>query len=835
MSKITQIDNTEENTEKLKRLVIAEKPSVAADLVNALPGRFKNNKSYYEGQDYVVSFAVGHLVTICTPPEIDQRHKTWSLDLLPIIPDEFPLKALEPSKSQLNILSKLSRRRDICEIINACDAGREGELIFRYILQYVQGKRGIKKKLSRLWLQSMTKESILEGFRQLRTDEEMKPLEAAAICRSEADWLIGINGSRALTGFKSKGGGFHLTPCGRVQTPTLSIIMNRENERRSFISQKYWEIFAAFSNNGSEYIGKWFNPDFAKTSEKSLDKADRLWDIAKAEQIKGSCEGKNAKVSEQTKPVSQSSPPLYDLTTLQREANNRYGYSAKGTLEIIQSLYDRKKMVTYPRTDSRCLPENYLNIVKKVTKALGEGTFGEFAKKSLDNKWLRLDKRIFNNEKVTDHHAIIPTHITTGKLNDREQKIYNMITQRFLAVFYPPARYLNTFRISVVEKEHFKTEGKILKDPGWRQIYGIGAQEELTIPPLEENSKVQAISMEIQEQDTKPQPRFTEATLLSVMESAGKLIEDEELREAMKERGLGTAATRSTIIEGLINDRYIVRQSKDLVPTAKSAELLQTLNAMDIEELTSPELTGEWEYNLEEISKGRFSREEFMKAIRQLTMNTVKKVKGFDENADAFKKAVFKSPIDGQTIYETITHFQSENQDVRIRRFLGGRLMSHDEIHTLLKEKKIGPLTGFLSKAGKPFSAMITLTPENKVAFVFQDNTEDKPDFSKLEIVGESPVDKTKVYEGEFSYFSESAYDKGSKSGLKINKIILGKEITRENFLKMLIGEPTSLIKGFQSSRTKRNFDAYLSLSKNGKITFSFPTRTSQKKTKKAT
>ncbi len=818
----------------LKTLIIAEKPSVAKDFVQALPGKYQNQKSYFEGPEYIITFAVGHLVTICTPPEIDEVHKSWSLDNLPILPDVFPLKALDNSKSQLSTIKKLISRKDVGEIINGCDAGREGELIFRYILSFIGDKKLKGKKLSRLWLQSMTKEAILDGIHHLRSDGEMKNLESAAICRSEADWLVGINGSRALTSFKSRFGGFKLTPCGRVQTPTLSMIMDREKERDEFVPQPYWEIEAQFELKNGGYKGKWIDPEFKKDELMPHGRQDRIWKKERADEIEKKCVGKEGEVSETSKPSTQNCPMLYDLTSLQREANARFGLSAKATLDITQKLYDRHKMVTYPRTGSRHLPEDYVKGVKNTIGILAGGNLGSHAQTILDNKWITPTKKIFDNSKVTDHHAIIPTNIIKGDLNDFEAKIYLMILQRFLAIFFPPAKFLNTTRLTVVEGETFKTDGKVLQDPGWRIVYGLSEKEDSILDPIEDQKTALTKEVEILPNETKPPPRFTESTLLSMMESAGKLVDDEDLRDAMKDMGLGTPATRAAIIEGLIKDKYVVRQGKELVPSAKATELMETIAAMKIEELTSPEMTGQWEYKLEQISQGKISREEFMQGIRDLAKSIVKKVKGFDENADKNKEKLFTDEITGLDVYETLSFYESENEKIKIRKFLGGRAISHEEVKTLLAEKKLGPLTGFISKAGKPFSAMIKLKPDYRVEFVFEDQNAEKPDFSKLKYLGVSPVDGSKVYEGEMSYVSESLYDKESKTGLKINRIILGQELTSEDIIALLEGKKTRLIKGFKSSKTKRSFDAYLKLHKTGKISFSFPPRNFKKSSSKA-
>lgn len=794
-------------------LVIAEKPSVAADLVRALGGKFKKEKTHYENETWIVSWALGHLVTIADPKEISDAYKTWNMDTLPILPEKFELKAIAESKSQLTALGKLIRRKDVGTIVNACDAGREGELIFHYILEFEQGKTGLKGKvIKRLWMQSMTLASIREAFEKLRTKEEMANLLDAALSRSEADWLVGINGTRGLTAYNSRFGGFQLTPCGRVQTPTLALIVKREEERNAFVPKGYWTLEGTFENGGNKYAGKWFDA-------KAESDANRIWEKEKADAIIGKCSGKAGSVEETTKPVLQKCAPLYDLTTLQREANNRFGFSAKTTLQIAQALYERHKLTTYPRTDSRALPEDYVPTVKKIMGTL-TGSLGKFAEKALAENYVHKDPRIFDNSKISDHHALIPTGNAVKALSEAEQKIYTMICQRFVAVFYPPAKFLNTTRITTVEGETFSTEGKILVEPGFKAIYGKDADEEATIPPLGADKKAKTIGIAENAETTKPPARYTESSLLSIMESAGKLVDDDDRRDAMKDRGLGTPATRAAIIEKLISDKYMIREGKELVPTSKAFGLIHIAAAMDIENLTSPELTGEWEYQLAEMSKGKVTREAFMKGIEDLTRKMVDNIKGFKE--DSTRKEAEFSPVNGMKVFETVSNYETDN-GIRIRKILGGRHISGAELTTLLTERKLGPLTGFRSKRGVEFSSCLILNDKNKVEFVF--NNDDSKDEEVGEQIGVSPVDKTPVYETLTGYVSQSAREH-SKVGLRLPKVLLGKEISKDNIVKMLAGGKTELIKGFRSTKTHRLFDAFLYIEpKTAKLKFDFPPR----------
>ncbi len=807
-----------------KTLIIAEKPSVAADIVKALPGKFTKTKTHFESDDHIVSFAIGHLVTIAYPEEINPDLHKWTLDNLPILPEEFPLAVLPGTKAQFNALNKLIRRRDVDVIVNGCDAGREGELIFKYILKQSSNRTVDNKVIQRLWLQSMTLDAIREGLKKLRDNQEMLPLEDTALCRSEADWLIGINATRALTCYNSRFGGFRKTPCGRVQTPTLSLLVKRENERREFVATTYWELHAAFNCGQVRYEGVWIDPDFAKDEEQAHGRRNRIWEGQRAAAIVDLCLGKPAKVEETSKKSTKGAPPLYDLTLLQREANSRFGFSAKNTLALAQALYERHKLITYPRTDSRCLPEDYLPTVEQVVNRQQEWQYGRFAAEALDKKYLKKDKRIFNNKKISDHFAIIPTSGLPKTLSEPELKIYQMIVQRFLAVFFPAAVYHNTRRLSVVEGETFLTEGKILVEPGWKAIYGASSEEdgEKELQALPPDTAILCDTIDKQEHQTKPPPRFNEATLLSAMENSGKLVEDEELAEAMKERGLGTPATRAAIIEKLINDKYIVREQRDLVPTGKAVELLSLLEARHIDVLASPELTGEWEYKLNQILKGSMTRTQFMKEIRDMTSTIVDKVK---QGGGSERKEAKFSPVGDLQFFETASAFESADKKLIIRKVLGGRVMDEHEIVALIEGKTLGPFDDFRSKKGKPFTASVRIT-NSKVEFLFTDSTAelDMDEIRSHEPLGMSPIDQTKVYETPAGFLSESALEGDQKKGLRISKVILGRRLDRDHIIQLLNDGRTELITGFISKK-KRPFDAFLVLDGKGKLSFEFPPR----------
>lgn len=817
-----------------KTLIIAEKPSVAADLTRVLPGTFKKTRTHFESSAYIVSYAIGHLVSICYPEEIDPRYQKWNLGDLPILPENFPLKILDGTKSQFNALQKLIRRKDVTTIINACDAGREGELIFKYIISYVWNKSVAQKSLKRLWLQSMTDEAIRNGLSSLRENSEMVPLEDTALCRSESDWLIGINATRALTSYKSRFGGFFKTPCGRVQTPTLSMLVKRERERLDFEPTDYFTLEGTFAFNGNQYIGKWIDIAFKKDPADPHKRADRIWQRDTAETIISKCRTKPADVTDTSKKTTQAAPQLYDLTSLQREANGRFGFSAQNTLSIAQALYERHKLLTYPRTDSRYLPQDYVKTTTGIVTSQKNWTYGIHAETILEKRYIKANPRIFNDKKISDHHAIIPTNKLPANLSEPELKIYTMVVQRFLAVFFPSAEYLKTRRVSVVEEESFLTEGRILQNPGWKAVYLGGKSEkgEGIIEPVPAGKTVSCDSIELQEKETKPAPRFNEATLLSAMENSGKLLDDDELAEAMKERGLGTPATRASIIEKLIRDKYLVRDGKELTPTGKAFDLLSLLEAMKIDVLASPEMTGEWEYKLNQILKGSLTRSHFMDEIRDLTKEITHRIKNYEEQKDHHEAAF--SPINGMVINETPTAYINEDETMIIRKILGGRIMKEREVIQLINSETIGPFSDFRSKKGKPFVASLRLK-DKKIEFLFLDSNADLDidEVKKNGSLGLSPVDKTPVYETPTGYMSESAINGDDKKGLRISKVILSKNITEDDIKKLLNEGKTELIKGFISKK-RRPFDAYLLIDQKGKINFEFPPRKPRGERKKS-
>ena len=817
-----------------KKLIIAEKPSVAADIARALGG-FTRKGDYFESNQYVLSSAVGHLLELIVPEAHEVKKGKWSFKNLPVIPPHFDLSPIEKNEARLNVLLRLMKRKDVTGLINACDAGREGELIFRYIAQHARAK----KPIERLWLQSMTQQSIRDGFGKLRQDKDMRPLADAAKSRSEADWLVGINGTRAMTAFNSKEGGFYLTTVGRVQTPTLAILVEREDKIRAFTARAYWEVHANFKAKAGEYPGRWFDPDFKKNDEDAERKAERLWDAASAAGIVAACRGKKGIATEEAKPATQISPLLFDLTSLQREANGRFGFPARMTLSLAQSLYEKHKVLTYPRTDSRALPEDYLPTVKDTLKELGEtAAFGTFAKQVLKQSWVKPNKRIFDNAKISDHFAIIPTLQTPKHLTEPEQKLYDLVVRRFLAVFFPAAEFLQTTRVTKVGEHHFKTEGRVLQSAGWLAIYGrtIG-DEEKTLPAIAANEQVTALEVAEQAHETKPPPRYTEATLLSAMEGAGKLVEDDELREAMEAKGLGTPATRAATIEGLIREEYIHREGRELVPTPKAFSLIFALDMLHIVELASPELTGEWEHKLRLIEQGKLTRDVFMTEISELVRKVVGLVKTGEIPDVVYATVPAPCPKCGGVVQENYRKFQCQKCDFNIWKVTSGREWSTEEVATLITKRVIGPLTGFRSRIGRPFAAVMRLTDDFRTEFDFgqdKDGNEAAVDFSGQEPLGPCPKCSNRVFEHGMAYTCEKAVGPGKTCDFRSGRMILQQPIEREQMKKLLATGKTDLLTAFVSKKGRR-FKAFLVKQPDGKIGFEFQARAPKDKAEKPT
>ncbi|GAB4473970.1 MAG: DNA topoisomerase III [Burkholderiaceae bacterium] len=822
-----------------KALIIAEKPSVAADIARALGG-FTRHQDYYESDDYVLASAVGHLLQLSNPVEVTRGK--WSFAHLPMIPPAFEVEPIDKkAEERLKLLTRLIKRKDVTQLINACDAGREGELIFRYIVQYAKAKQPIK----RLWLQSMTPAAIREAFESLRSDAEMHRLEEAARSRAEADWLVGINGTRAMTAFNSRDGGFFLTTVGRVQTPTLALVVEREEKIQQFVARDYWEVRATFACKAGTYEGRWFDPDFKKREDDPDARAERLWDRGRAEAIVEACRGKTGSVSEEAKPTTQAAPLLFDLTALQREANARFGYSAKTTLALAQALYERHKVLTYPRTDSRALPEDYLKVAKQTVDVVGRlREYAPFSKAIQKNGWIKPNKRVFDNAKVSDHFAIIPTLQEPKHLSEAEQKIYDLVVKRFLAIFFPAAEHLVTTRITTVGEYRFKTEGKVLVEPGWLAVYGREAQDEHTLVKVDAGERVKTEAIEAVGLQTKPPPRYNEATLLSAMEGAGKFVEDEELRAAMAGKGLGTPATRAAIIEGLISEQYLVRDGKELHPTAKAFQLLRALRGFGVDALDAPELTGEWEYQLAQMERGKLRRDAFMKGIERMTRDIVERIrKGAEKGEVPGDYVTLKTPCPrcGARVKENYRRFACTKCEFSISKHPGGRFFEVDEVEQLLRDKQIGPLTGFRSRIGRPFAAVLKLVPpEYKLEFDFgnapagADERAEAVDFSGQTPLGACPKCGARVFELPMAYVCEKGVGPERSCDFRSGKVILQQPIEPEQMKRLLATGRTDPLRGFVSNRTRRKFSASLVRKPDGTIGFEFEPRAAKADTASA-
>jgi DNA topoisomerase-3 len=754
-----------------KTLVIAEKPSVGRDLASALDGPFQRRKLedikpkrsrkkadddtneevvekakstsksrtrdeavFLESDDYVITWAVGHLVQLAEPEEYDEKWKRWRMADLPIVPPNgFKLVPRDAkSKKQLKLIETLLKRNDIDRIINACDAGREGELIFAYVYESVFGEsatsKDAPKPVERLWISSMTKTAIRDGFEKLRPGTQMQHLEDAARSRSEADWLVGMNATRAATirGRAWVGG---VVSLGRVQTPTLAMIVKREREIQAFVPEPYRLVHGTFQ---PPYQGLWFEGDETRIFG-DLERADRI--VAKVSGQDGTIE----KI--ERKEQSERAPLLYDLTSLQRDANRRYGFSARRTLQAAQSLYEAKKAITYPRTSSRFLSGDMVPQLKPTAATLQPvGEYRAAAEYVLGLDQLPL-QRVVNDAKVDDHHAIIPTDIDHDMeaLTPDERRVFDLVARRFLAVFHPPARYARTTVITNVEEERFRTRGKVTLEAGWRAVYGVEPDQERQsedeaeggeIPVLQEGQTVRCIAAEIEEKMTRPPPRYTEATLLSAMETAGKLIDDEELREAMKQSGLGTPATRAETIETLIRREYIERVGKDLQATPKG---IQVVTMLEEHKLTSPELTGDWEHKLSDIEHGRGNRDTFMKGIADFAKETVDQIAALDkEKLRPERVELGLCPRCGAETGEIIrenskaygcTSWKSREEvgcGFVIWKRVAGRTLTPEIARQLIEERRTREvLSGFRSRNGKPFRARLVLNDEDKIEFEF--------------------------------------------------------------------------------------------------------------------
>ncbi len=861
-----------------RTLIIAEKPSVATDLsrvLGKLPeiGKFEKKKDYFENENAIVASAVGHLVELKMPTTSEGKKLPWGIKHLPVIPEEFELQPIERTEARFKTLVKLLKKKDVTSVVNACDAGREGELIFYYLIKHANVKKDVEIK--RMWMQSMTDGAIIEAWNSMRSNDEMQNLADAAVCRSESDWLIGLNGTRALTAFNSRHGGFNVTTAGRVQTPTLMIMAEREREIRAFVAKPYFEVHGNFKIQKGEYAGRWFDESFKKDDQERVDengvrqydhrRAERLWTREEADAIKARCEGKTG-VVEETKRPSKSAPPLlFDLTSLQREANSKHGFPAGRTLQLAQACYDRHKILTYPRTDSKCLPEDYVDTVKETVANLAAGKSSSALGDDLKAcaKWLIKNdritpiKRVFNTKKVSDHFAIVPTgKLPPAKLDDGASKIYQLVLRRFLAIFYPSAEFEITKRITRIGDDAFKTDGKVLIVPGYLEVYGrkpgVAAEKDELVQAMD-GEQAETVSIEALEKETRPPARFTDSTLLSAMETAGKRVDDDELREAMSERGLGTPATRAATIEGLIRQKYVFRneiRKSELVVSNKGLALSDLLDTIGIEELGSPEMTGEWEYKLKAMEAGELDRDTFMNEIKDVTNSIVQQTKDYTQTLvdREFPDLIAKCPECGKMEHkQTDGLFQCKDPECifKVKKHIASHELTEAQAKELMEKGKVGPIETFKNRFGQPFTAELALDKPKKVykvTFIFEGDEEREKEVENLkpeQIICQCKLtddsdELTAVYENEKAFLAPDMAKKKQERGVRISKTILQKEIPTDQGIKLFVEGKTDLMPGFLSKKG-RKFAAHLTLDRiTGKLGFEFAPRKAKKKKKGA-
>ncbi len=859
-------------SELSKALVITEKPSVARDIAQVLGG-FEDHEAYFESDDYVVTFAVGHLFELLEPEEVDEKYKAWTLEVLPILPGDegFRFKPKKGQSERIRTIKKLLARDDVDEVINACDAGREGELIFREIVEHL----GSTKPVKRLWLQSMTDTAIQSGFASLRPGEELEGLSAAAHCRAQSDWLIGMNATRALTkrlkSRKERGA----WSAGRVQTPTLALLVERELEFLAHVPRPYWRIQASFVHEGRTYTGTWFDPGF-EANEDDERRDDRIFDEARAQAIVEAVQGQAGVAEETRKPSRESAPPLFDLTSLQREANRRLGWSARRTLGAAQRCYEAHKLLTYPRTDSRCLPNDYRGTVDEVLRAYAAaddpsrgGDFAPHARRLLD-AGLQNEARIFDDGGVSDHFAIIPTGtLPPADLSGDDKRLYDLVVRRFLGAFHPPALWERVERSTVVAEQSFRTRARALQEPGWRAVLDAGDEEEATpLPPLRPGEseargvEVAGQAAELQAEETRPPARITEARLLSLMENAGKQVDDENLAAVLHEKGLGTPATRADIIENLIAKGYVVRVGKALRPTVKGIRLIDTLKRIHIDRLASAELTGELEFHLSEVEHGRRQAEDFLNEIKDYAREVVEIAKTF-EYEDLYKDEGVLGPCPRceRPVREQVWFYRcdpdpaaGEDEDcpVRIWKDTSGRYIDRAAVHALLAEGRTGVLDGFTARNGRTYRGVMEVDRDEwkvsvKSAGWNEEGTSADPEYEvDTTPLGRCPIcDEYDVVETPTHYLcaerlkaeeeaaeaaaagqtGKPAEKKAKKPcGFVFPRTVCKREITREEAEVYLRSGKTELLTDF-TSRFGRPFSATLVLKENGRHGFEFPPR----------
>lgn len=838
-----------------KALIIAEKPSVAQDIARAV-GDATRKKDYFETPDYLITSAIGHLVEIYDAEETQKKANggKWSFTNLPVLP-QFDLRPIKTTEARVKLIQKLASNKEVATIINACDAGREGELIFHYIAEYLK----LTKPTSRLWLQSLTKKAILDGLADLRTSTELDQLRKAAVARSEADWLIGINATRALTALNSKDGGFLLTTAGRVQTPTLALLVAREKKRREHVPRAYWTLEVEFSVANGNYLGKWVKPKKDPANEE--DSLERIWEHEQAEQLAKLCQqGSTGHVVDSVKERKLSPPALFDLNELQREANKLYSLPARRTLGAAQALYDRYKLLTYPRTESRHLPTDYVSVAEQtLAKLAASGSHASMAPlaqhcHTAQAQVAKVGKRVFDQSKVTDHFAIIPTGmLPKDTLPDIEQKIFDLVCRRFVGVFLPPALVRETTRITTLKDEQFRTRGRIIAEAGWLAVARSGNKDSV-IPALANPEETATVTKtaELSAKETKPIARYNDASLLGAMQRAADFVEEAELSEALKAGGgLGTPATRASVIEELIRTDYMVRDSNEIIPTAKAFSLMEILTDMQIGELTKPDLTATWENRLRGIEAGSEDEQEFIANIGEMAKRIVAAAKEHDPDATTGNYATLTAKCPScktGAMQEGYRKYSCQNPECKsgasdsplfIWKTVAGRQLTPAEADTLIATGRVGPFDNFRSKRGFAFIATLVLGASGKIDMEFPDEIVEEVDLATATKVGTCPKCTEPVLQAPLSFCCQDLLNHSGKCDFKISRTYCHHELELEEVAQLLDKEKfkTALIKDFISKRGKP-FSAYLNLEpKSGKVKFEFEERkaTKKKTTKKST
>ncbi|MEG6615324.1 DNA topoisomerase III [Peptococcaceae bacterium 1198_IL3148] len=771
-----------------KTLVLAEKPSVARDIAAVL-GKFRKADGFMEGEQYIVTWAVGHLVELAEPEDYNPALKKWHVNTLPIVPETFKLKPNKQTHKQFAIVKELLHRPDVADVVNACDAGREGELIYRYIMRLAD----CSKPSRRLWLSETTPEAIKKAFAVLRSNGDFDLLGYAAEARSQADWLVGINATRAFTVRQNT-----LLSVGRVQTPTLALIVNREREIRDFKPEPYWQLVGEFiKTDGQSYHGKWFKG-----------KQNRFIARDQAMAMRDKLVGQEGKVIDiKQKQLIDKPPFLFNLNDLQKQANRKFGMSAQRTLNIAQSLYEKHKLLTYPRTDSRYLTKELANSLPGRIRALSQhDPYNNFAERAA--RVGKLGARYVNDAKVTDHHAIITTNVVPnfGKLSGEEQKIYDLVARRFLAVFFNAAQYMQTTIITDVLGETFSTKGKVVLDLGWREVYqpvenNNEDDDNTVLPVVTKGEAVKTENVELSEKETKSPKRYTDASLLAAMEGASRLVDDKELKSTMKGSGLGTPATRAAIIERLIKVGYIERQKKNLLPTAKGETLIDLVPEL----VKSPEMTGRWEKTLADIEEGSADPQEFMEGIIAITHKIVDLAKSQQvTDVSVVNESVGKCPLCGRAVVEGkkgygCSGYKAGCQFI-IWKEVAKKKLTEKQVQKLLTDGRTGEIKGFTSKAGKKFNASLMLDQNGKVKFYFSQHP--AKSVGKCPLCGRDVVELPKGY-------GCSGYKAGCK--FVVWKQIAGQNIALQHLRELLQNGRTEKIEGFVS-RSGNKFAAALVL-----------------------